>query len=76
MAQGQMEKAVRLFGAATVLRSSIGSVIDPADQDRYKKNLNSLRVKLGKQRFKATWDEGRAMSMEQAVSYALEEQDS
>ena len=76
MAQGQMEKAVRLFGAATVLRSSIGSVIDPADQDRYKKNLNSLRVKLGKQRFKATWDEGRAMPMEQAVSYALEEQDS
>ena len=72
MAQGQVEKAVRLFGAATVLRSSIGSVIDPADQARYKKNLNTLRAKLGGKRYKAAWDEGRAMTMEQAITYALE----
>ncbi len=72
MAQGQAEKAVRLFGAAAALRSSIGSVIDPADQARYKKNLNSLRAKSGKQRFKAAWDEGHTMTMEQAVAYALE----
>ncbi len=29
-AQGQPDKAVRVFGAAAALRSSIGSVIDPA----------------------------------------------
>jgi len=74
MAQSQTEKAVRLFGAATVLRSSIGSVIDPADQDRYKKNLDYLRANLGRERYKAAWDEGRAMSLEQAVAYALEKQ--
>jgi len=74
MAQKQAEKAVRLFGAATVLRSSIGSVIDPADQDRYKKNLNYLRANLGRERYKAAWDAGRAMSLEQAIAYALEKQ--
>ncbi len=72
MAQGQSEKAVRMFGAAAVLRSSIGSVIDPVDQARYKKNINSLRAKLGRKRFKAAWDEGHAMTMEQAIAYALE----
>lgn len=75
MAQGQPEKAIRLFGAAAALRSSIGSVIDPADQARYKKNLNFLRAKLGREGFKAIWDEGHAMTMEQAVAYALENQD-
>jgi len=71
MVQGQAEKAVRMFGAAAMLRSSIGSVIDPVDQASYKKNLDSLRVKLGRGRYKASWDEGRAMTMEQAVTYTL-----
>jgi predicted ATPase len=74
MAQGQSEKAVRLFGAAAALRSSIGSVIDPADQTRYKKNLNSLRAKLGREQFRAVWNAGHAMTLEQAVAYALEDQ--
>jgi non-specific serine/threonine protein kinase len=73
MAQGQAEKAVRLFGAAAALRASIGSVIDPADQANYEKNRNSLRAKLGRERFKAVWEEGHAMTLEQAVAYALEE---
>jgi predicted ATPase len=76
MMQGQAEKAVCLFGAAAALRSSIGSVIDPVDEANYKKNLNSLRAKLGKQSYKTAWDEGRALTLEQASSYALENQSS
>jgi predicted ATPase/class 3 adenylate cyclase len=75
MAQSQLERAVRLFGAAAVLRSSIGSVIDPADEANYKKNISSLRANLGRKRFTEMWNEGRAMVIEQAVAYALEEQD-
>ena len=74
MAQGQAEKAVRLFGAAAALRASIGSVIDPADQANHEKNRNSLRAKLGRERFKAVWDEGFALTLEQAVTHALEDQ--
>jgi tetratricopeptide (TPR) repeat protein len=72
MMQGQPERAVHLFGSAAALRSSIGSVIDPVDQANYKKNLNSLRAKLGGEEYKAAWDEGRALTLEQAVAYALE----
>jgi predicted ATPase/class 3 adenylate cyclase/Tfp pilus assembly protein PilF len=73
MAQGQAERAVCLFGAAAALRSSIGSVIDPVDQTRYKKNLNSLRAELGKKQFSATWNKGRMLTLEQAITYALKQ---
>jgi predicted ATPase len=69
--QGQAEKAVRLFGAAAALRASIGSVIDPVDQASYERNRSSLRGKLGQERFRAAWDEGSAMTMAQAIAYAL-----
>jgi tetratricopeptide (TPR) repeat protein len=73
MVQKQPEKAVRLFGAAAALRASIGSAIDPVDQANYERNRKSLRAKLGKERFEAARDEGRALTVEQAVTYALED---
>jgi hypothetical protein len=72
MAKGQTEKAARLFGVGAALRASIKSVIDPADQPAYDSKILSLRRKLGKQRFTAAWDEGRALALERAVAYALE----
>ena len=71
MAQGQTKKAARLFGAGAALRASIRSVIDPADQPAYKSKISSLRRELGKERFTSTWNEGRALPLEQAVAYAL-----
>ncbi|HEX6270937.1 MAG TPA: hypothetical protein VFZ43_11920, partial [Anaerolineales bacterium] len=73
LAQGKPEKAVRLLGAAAALRVSIGSVVDPADEREYQSRLISLRMELGNERFAAAWDKGRAMSLEQAVAYALED---
>ena len=72
MVRGQAEKAVHLFSAAAALRASIGSVIDPADHAKYEKNRRSLRAKLGKERFAAAVEEGRALTLEQAIAYALE----
>lgn len=72
MAMGQAEKAVRLFGAGATLRASIQSVIDPVDQSEYDIQVTSLRAKLGEERFVAVWDEGSALTLEQAVTYALE----
>ena len=73
VAQTQAEKAVRIFGAAAALRESIGSVIDPVDRADYENRLDSLSTELGEPRFVAAWNEGRALSREQAVAYALEE---
>ena len=72
LAQGQTEKAVRLFGAAAALRASIGSVMDHVDQPEYESRRKSLQAELGEERFAATWDEGRALTLDQAVAYALD----
>jgi predicted ATPase/class 3 adenylate cyclase len=72
MAQGKPERAVRLLSAASALRISIGSVIDPVDQPEYKNRRSALRAELGEEQFAIVWDEGRAMTLEQAITYALE----
>jgi tetratricopeptide (TPR) repeat protein len=74
LAQGNPEKAVRLLSAAAALRISIGSVIDPVDQPEYQNRRNVLRAELGQERFAAVWEEGRALSLEQAIAYALKGQ--
>jgi predicted ATPase/class 3 adenylate cyclase len=73
-AQGNSERAVRLLSAAAALRVSIGSVIDPADQVEYQKQRAALRAELGEERFSTIWNEGRALTLEQAAAYALEDQ--
>ena len=72
LAQSHAEKAVRLFSAAAALRDSIGSVIDPVDQPQYERRLASMRAGLGEERFEAAWDEGRTLTLEQAIAHALE----
>ena len=72
LGQRQAEKAVRLLAAAAALRLSIGSVIDPVDRTEYERMRGSLRSQLSEQRFTAAWDEGRRLTLEQAVAYALE----
>ena len=72
MAQGKPERAVRLLSAASALRISIGSVIDPVDQPEYKNRRSALRAELGEEQFAIVWDEGRSMTLEQAITYALE----
>jgi len=74
LAQEQAQKAVRLLGAAAALRASIGSVIDLADQPAYESRRGALRAELGDEQYAAAWDEGRAMTLEQAVAEALEGQ--
>jgi hypothetical protein len=71
LAQKQAAKAVRIFGAAAALRESIGSVIDPVDRSEYEDRLDSLRAELGDEEFTTAWEGGRALSLEQAVEYAL-----
>jgi non-specific serine/threonine protein kinase len=72
--QGNAERAVRLLSAAAVLRVSIGSIIDPADQAEYHDRRAALRAELGEERFSAIWNEGRGLTLERAVAYALEDQ--
>jgi len=71
--QGEPERAVRLFGASEALLEPIGAPLYAHAHDRapYEQAVNSLRTGLGETDFAAMWAEGRAMTLERAVGYAL-----
>jgi predicted ATPase/two-component SAPR family response regulator len=67
------ERAVRLWGAADALREQMGvslSRFDLANSD-YEQDLAAVRSALDESTFEAAWAEGRAMSFEQTMEYAL-----
>ncbi|MBI3741839.1 MAG: tetratricopeptide repeat protein [Chloroflexi bacterium] len=66
-------RAARLFGAAESLREKLGTPLVPIERKEYESYLTSARAQLDESTFNAAWNEGRAMSMEQAVEYAMEE---
>jgi non-specific serine/threonine protein kinase len=75
---GQPERGARLLGAVEAITQALGLFqdLDPnldADQAEYAQGVASARAQLGEEAFTAAWTEGRAMSMEQTIAYALEE---
>ena len=71
VAQGQLEQAARLSGASEALREVTGAPLMPSDRVDYDRSLDTAREKLGQEAFKAAWGEGRTMSMDEAIEYAL-----
>lgn len=67
------EQAARLFGAAELILESIGA-LEPADQLDFDLFNALVRKQLTEDAFRKARDEGRAMTMEQVIAYALEEQ--
>ncbi|HLK59098.1 MAG TPA: tetratricopeptide repeat protein, partial [Chthonomonadaceae bacterium] len=64
--------SVLLWGAVHSLRNSLGLPRPLNKLERYDNLLQQLRSALGSDAFVATWEEGCAMLLEQAVAYALE----
>ena len=46
---------------------------DPKDRAEFDRHIQMARDQLGNARFESLVAEGRAMAMEQAIAYALEE---
>jgi tetratricopeptide (TPR) repeat protein len=65
-------RATRLLGAAEALRVASGFPDPRLMGDMSDQMLADLCLKLGDAEFTATWAEGRAMDMEQAVAFACE----
>ncbi len=70
-AQHQAERAAVLFAAAAALRETIGVVPPRFDRDERDACLAAARLALGDTAFSAAWAKGRALTLEQAVAYAL-----
>jgi predicted ATPase/class 3 adenylate cyclase len=64
-------QGTRLLGASEALLESIGAVLDPVDRSPYEEGVASARLQLGDEPFERARHEGRAMSTEEAIEYAL-----
>jgi predicted ATPase/class 3 adenylate cyclase len=69
---GQGKRAARLMGAGETLLAAVDYVLDPDERIPYEQGMASARSQLGLKTFERARKEGRAMSMEQAIEYALE----
>jgi predicted ATPase/DNA-binding winged helix-turn-helix (wHTH) protein len=67
-------RAARLWGAANALRQEIGAARSVPESIAYERQVKAVRAILTAEAFDQAWDEGRAMSLDDAVRYALDEQ--
>lgn len=70
------DRAARLWGAAEALRETIGMHLTPFDRThyRYEERLAAARSLTEEDLWERAWAEGRAMSPEEAIEYALAEE--
>ena len=66
-AQGELPWAVRLWGAAEVLRDGMGAPIPPAYRADYERSVAATRTQLGEQAFATAWVEGGTMTLDQVL---------
>ena len=50
----------------------MGASLGPADRAEYERDLEAARAQLDEATFTRAWKAGQAMSVEQAIAYALE----
>ena len=73
MADARMQpaRAARLLGAAETLLSSLGAYLYRADRLEHDRTVATVQATLGEGSYTAMRDEGRAMTLEKAIEYAL-----
>ena len=65
-------RAARMWGAAEQLRMEIGAPVQPSECNHYQRQVAAARRAIGDDAaFELAWQVGRAMTLDQAVKYAL-----
>jgi predicted ATPase/DNA-binding SARP family transcriptional activator len=72
-ARYQPLEAARFFGAREAIHESIGSKLDSGVQPIYQSLVAQTHALLGESAFASAWAEGRAMTLDEAVEYALKQ---
>jgi predicted ATPase/class 3 adenylate cyclase len=73
-AEGETERAARLWGAAQALHETRGIPRDTDFLAEADARISAVRSGMGEEAWQEAWRKGRAMTLDQAVSYALEEE--
>jgi len=66
------ERAARLIGVSERIFEELGALPDRGDREVFEENRARARAELGNEAFAAALARGRAMSIKDAVAYALE----
>ena len=72
-AQNQMERASKLFSAAEALYLPLRFEMSARERAEHDQAIASARAELGEAAFAKAWAEGQAMTLDEAVAYALRE---
>ena len=72
-ASGGGPRAARLWGAADALRELTGSPWMPLERRLHEPYLADARTGMEEGDWRAAWEEGRAMTLEDAIAFALED---
>lgn len=67
----QPQRTARLFGAAEAARERIGTPLPLGDKPLYDRHLAQARADLDSDGFDKAWAEGQAMTIDEAVDFAL-----
>jgi predicted ATPase/DNA-binding SARP family transcriptional activator len=70
---GDPQKATRLLGATSVMREKLGLPLASIDKRDWEGAVGMMRGVLKEPRFASLWEDGRVMTLEQAIAYALED---
>jgi predicted ATPase/class 3 adenylate cyclase len=73
-AEGETERAARLWGAAQSLHATKGIPRDPDFLAEADARISAVRSGMGEEVWEEAWGKGRVMTLDEAVSYALEEE--
>ena len=73
-AKAEDARAARLWGAAEALRESIRIFLSPLERTYVEPRLTAARSRLGEATWEEAFTEGSAMTLEEAVSCALEKE--
>lgn len=71
-ARGERVRAIELFSAVDSSLRAMNYRLFYPDRIEYQRNLAEVRSNLDEATFNAAWEEGRGMTLESAVDYALE----
>jgi hypothetical protein len=72
--RGEAERAARLWGAAQALHETKSILRDPDFLVEADARMSAVRSGMGEEVWEEAWRSGRAMRLDEAVSYALEEE--
>jgi non-specific serine/threonine protein kinase len=72
-AEGERVRALQLGGATTALRQTYGVTVGPTEQAAFRRRLEPAWQALGEEAGQTAWQEGLAMSLEEALDLASAE---